>query len=155
MVQIYFQSDRLLPKIIHQTKKNLPYIKYKDSKQYIITSSTWDQCKQWTSVVIKSGMHPCLLEADLLMRIAVCYATEVPNRYVFLWTILGGGRRATCQWAAYQSLTYSVVRVRGCFFAQTQTSGRGRSEARAAVRHTFDVLHYPTLYKHVNGGGNY
>ena len=33
---------------------------------------------------------------------------------------------------------------------QTQTCGRGRSEARAAVRHTFDVLH---VYKHFNEEG--
>ena len=32
---------------------------------------------------------------------------------------------------------------------QTQTWGRGRSEAHAAVRHTFDVLH---VYKHFNRG---
>ena len=34
--------------------------------------------------------------------------------------------------------------------SQTQTWGRGRSEARAAVQHTFDVLH---VYKHVNRRG--
>ena len=44
-------------------------------------------------------------------------------------------------------------KTRGCFFAQTQTQtwGRGRSEARAVVRHTFDVLH---VYKHFNRRGN-